>query len=302
MQNQRLLLSAIMLAFVSANATADPLTVYGKGNVTLQSTDDGEGSFSEVKSNNSRLGFKGDYDLEDGLTAFYVFEFGVDLADSSDGDNVKSRNQYIGLKGNAGSIMIGRNDTMLKRSQGKIDQFNDYEADFKNLWAGENRMSDSVTYISPSFNGFSVGITYVAEDEKGGEDAQSISVSYGDSNLKKSQFYVALATEMDMKGYDSTRVSAQAKFDDLTVGAVIHKQEAVASGVSEDGVLVSAAYAMGKITLKGQYQTLEDDSTASIGVDYKLGKNTKALAWYTSQDLDNANDKSWLAVGLEHKF
>ena len=299
---QRFILSAALLALSTSTAFADPLTVYGKGNVTFQSTDDGDGAFSEVKSNNSRVGFKGDYELEDGFTAFYVFEFGVDLADSSDGDNVKSRNQYIGLKGSAGSIMIGRNDTVLKKSQGKIDQFNDYEADIKNLWKGENRMSDSVTYLSPSFNGFNVGFSYIAEDEKGGEDAQAISVSYGDSNLKKTQFYAAIATEMDMKGYDSTRASVQAKFDDLTVGAIIHRQKPSTGGDSKDGVLVSAAYKLGKVTLKGQYQTLEDDNTTTIGADYKLGKNTKALAWYTSQGLENSKDKSWLAVGLEHKF
>ena len=303
MQNQRLLLSAIMLAFVSANATADPLTVYGKGNVTLQSTDDGEGSFSEVKSNNSRLGFKGDYDLEDGLTAFYVFEFGVDLADSSDGDNVKSRNQYIGLKGNAGSIMIGRNDTMLKRSQGKIDQFNDFEADVGGLWEAEVRANNSISYFTPSYNGFGAQLTYILEDSVDAEDAVSAALFYGDDNLKDSNIFLSVAFDSEVNGYDSVRVNGQTKVAGVKLGAMLQRQEDIITGLEQDGWLLSGAYPLGKTELKAQYQTLEDDKAVSIGADYKAGKNTTLYAWYSSFNLDlDAPDRDYLAVGIKHKF
>jgi predicted porin len=226
----------------------------------------------------------------------------VDLVDNSGSDNIKSRNQYVGLKGNFGTVLVGRNDTVLKKSQGKIDLFSDYEADIKGLWKGENRMSDSVTYYSPTFSGLTLGVTYIAEDEVQGEDAQSVSLSYGDAKLKKSQWFASVAADFDMKGYDSQRLSVQGKFDDVQLGAVLHNQESVISGESENGVMVSAAYTMGKIVLKAQYQTLEDDNSATVGADYKLGKSTKAFIWYTDRGLDNSDDKSWLALGLEHKF
>jgi predicted porin len=64
----------------------------------------------------------------------YLFEWQVDLTDNSDSDNIQSRNQYVGLKGDLGTFLLGRNDTVLKNSQGKIDLFSDYVADLKGLW------------------------------------------------------------------------------------------------------------------------------------------------------------------------
>jgi predicted porin len=88
----------------------------------------------------------------------------------------------------------------------------------------------------------------------------------------------------------------------LKLGAVLHNQESVETGESKDGVMVSAAYTIGKVVLKGQVQTLEDDNSVTVGADYKLGKSTKAFIWYTDRGLDLSEDKSWLAAGLEHKF
>jgi predicted porin len=289
-------------AGVSAASFADPITVYGKANISAQAADEGEGNFTEIKSNASRFGIKGDLQLDNDMEVLYTFEWQVDLADESGADNIKARNQYVGLKGNFGTVLLGRNDTMLKQSQGKIDLFSDYEADIKGLWKGENRMGDSVTYVSPTVSGFSLGVSYVAEDDVAGQDAQSISLSYGDKNLKKSNWYAAVAADFDMKGYDSQRLSVQGKFDDLKLGAILHRQESVETGVSQDGVMVSAAYTIGKLVLKGQVQSLEDDNSVTIGADYKLGKSTKAFVWYTDRGLDMSEDKSWLSVGIEHKF
>ncbi|GAA0854648.1 porin [Aliiglaciecola litoralis] len=296
-------LSLSLLAIsVSAASFADPITVYGKANISAQAADEGAGSFTEIKSNASRFGVKGDLKLDNDMEVLYTFEWQVDLADESGSDNIKARNQYVGLKGSFGTVLLGRNDTVLKQSQGKIDQFSDYEADIKGLWKGENRMGDSVTYISPTANGFSLGLTYVAEDDVAGDDSQSISLTYGDKALKKDKWFASVAADFDMKGYDSQRFSVQGKFDQLTLGAILHRQESVETGSSKNGVMMSAAYTIGKLVLKGQYQTLEDDNSATIGADYKLGKSTKAFIWYTDRGLDKSEDKSWLALGLEHKF
>jgi predicted porin len=289
-------------ASLSAATFADPVTVYGKVNISAQSADEGEGSFTELKSNASRFGVKGDLKLDNDMEVLYLLEWEVDVADLSGSDNIKSRNQYLGLKGDFGTVLLGRNDTALKQSQGKIDIFGDYEADIKGLWKGENRMSNTVSYFSPTFSGLTLGVTYVAEDEVDGEDAQSVSLSYGDSNLKKSTWYASLAADFDMKGYDTQRLSVQGKFDALVLGAILHRQEASTGGSKKDGAMVSAAYTINKVVLKAQYQTLEDDDSISIGADYKLGKSTTAFIWYTDRQLDQSEDESWLALGLEHKF
>lgn len=286
-----------------ATVQAEPVQLYGQLNVSAQSSDEGEGRFSELKSNSSRFGLKGDYALEDGLKLVYQLEWGVDLADVGDGDNITSRNQYVGLAGNFGEIRLGRHDTALKDAQGKVDLFSDYEADVKNLWKGEVRASDSITYYTPTYNGFGVHLTYVMEDAADAEDAYSAAVYYGDENLKDSNFYAAVAIDAEVAGFDAMRVQAQGKVAGFKLGAMYHTQENIISGLEQDGWLVSGAYPLGKTELKAQYQTLEDDNAISLGADYKAGKNTTLFAWYSSFNLDTPTpDRDYLAVGIKHKF
>lgn len=293
----------IMAVAGVTTAQAEPVTIYGQLNVSAQSTDEGEGRFSELKSNSSRFGLKGDYALEDGLTLVYQLEWGVDLADVGDGDNITSRNQYVGLAGNFGEIRLGRHDTALKDAQGKIDLFSDYEADVKNLWKGEVRASDSITYYTPTYNGFGIHLTYVMEDAADAEDAYSAAVYYGDENLKNSNFYAAVAVDSEVNGYDTLRLQAQCKVSNIKLGAMFHRQEDIITGLEQDGWLASAAYPLGKTELKAQYQTLEDDNAISVGADYKAGKNTTLFAWYSSFNLDTPTpDRDYLAVGIKHKF
>lgn len=294
---------AMAMAAAATTVQADPVTVYGQLNVSAQSSDEGEGRFSELKSNSSRFGLKGDYALEDGLKLVYQLEWAVDLADVGGGENITARNQYVGLAGNFGEIRLGRHDTALKDAQGKIDLFSYYEADVKALWKGEVRASDSITYYTPTFNGFGVHLTYIMEDAADAEDAFSASVFYGDENLKNSNFYAAIAMDSDVAGYDAMRAQAQGKVAGAKLGAMYHTQENIVTGLEQDGWLVSAAYPFGKTELKAQYQTLEDDDAISLGVDYKAGKNTTLYGWYSSFNLDTAApDRDYLAVGIKHKF
>ncbi|MFT4926485.1 MAG: putative porin [Phenylobacterium sp.] len=294
---------ATALALVFAAPTfASEVQVYGKANVSFQSVDEGAGDFTELKSNASRFGLKGDLKLDGDLTAVYKYEVQIDLADEAGEKNLKARNQYVGLKGNFGEILLGRNDTVTKQAQGKVDLFSDYEADLKRQWKGENRMGDSVTYKSPKMNGFQLGVSYIAEDDVAGEDGLSVALTYGDKAYKKSKFYAAIAIDSEVKGYDVVRLIGGVKAGGFKLGFGWQTQEAVGSSTDEDGFLFSAAYPMDKVTFKAQYQTMEDDDTFTIGADYKLGKKTKLFAWYTDLNYDGGTDSEYLAVGIEHKF
>ncbi|NMP30985.1 porin [Thalassotalea sp. M1531] len=303
---------AIALAILSASTfgvNAATVELYGKANLTLQSSDEGDGSFTEVKSNASRIGLKGTHDLGNGLSVVYKAEFQVDMdGDSDKGDSITDRNQYVGLKGDFGEVLIGKNDTVTKQSQGKVDLFSDLNADIKVLWKGENRMSDSVTYKSPKFSGFQFGMTYIAEDSVDGDDAISAAVTYGDKGLKKSKLFASVAVDSEVKGYDVVRATVQGKLQGFTLGAMVQTQEAVDSGTETDGFLVSAKYGLTKaVALKAQVQTAntdggDDKSGFTLGADYKLAKSTKAFAYYTTFDMDSGADEDYLAVGLEYKF
>ena len=300
--------SSLLLAVLSGlsfSAFAD-VDVYGKANVSVQSSDDGEGSFSEIKSNASRIGFKGSENISDGLEAIYKFEFQVNVSDDSK-DTVTSRNQYVGLKGGFGQLVIGRNDTALKQSQGKLDLFDNLEGDIKNLFKGEIRLSDTVTYSSKDLSGFKVLATYVAEKDSEGDSGYSLALTYGDAGLKKSNVYASVAADSEVNGYDVVRATVQGKVADFKLGAMYQSQEKVDGSGDADGYLVNAAYTLDSNTFKVQYQVMDFDagdkkSAISAGVDHSLSKNTKLFAFYTNFDMDSNVDQDYLGVGMEYKF
>ncbi|WP_417686720.1 porin [Pseudidiomarina gelatinasegens] len=316
MKNKLFLTSAIAAAVAlsaqPAFAEDQPLAwdIYGKINVSLQSNDldDGNGSQTDMVSNSSRFGIQGGTQLNDDLEVIYKLEWQVDLADLGGSDNLKSRNQYIGLKGNFGEITIGRRDTVLKTIQGDIDVFSDYEADVKNIFEGENRLNSSVSYYSPAFNHVRFALSYIASDDPLVDDGISTGVSYGDEGLDDTSFYLGAAIDREVDGYDIERLVGYTKVSEAVVGLMWQQQEQVDGTAEADGYVASIKYPYQNFTFKAQYQMMDfsvdgEQKSLAAGVDYKLGKNTKVYSWYTGRDLESIDvNQSYLAIGIEHKF
>ncbi|GHE81503.1 porin [Thalassotalea profundi] len=305
MKLSKSIVNIALFSALSLNVLAADVSFYGKANVSAQSSDDGEGSYTEIKSNSSRIGFKGTHTLSDELEVIYQAEFQVDI--DGDGDTFSQRNQYIGLQGVFGQVLLGKNDTVLKQSQGKVDLFNDLNGDIKTLWKGENRMSDTITYKSPKFSGFQAGITYIVADSVDAEDAYSLALSYGDKNLKKAKVYAAIAMDSEVNGYDTMRVTMQSKVAGFILGAMVQSQEKIDGSAEMDGALVSAKYVIDNLSLKGQFQTAnyddgDDKSGFTAGADYKLSNSTKLYGFYTTFDMDSSSDQDYLGVGIDYQF
>ena len=131
---RKALLPVAIAAVLPLSALADA-TIYGKANVSFQSTDEGGDSITEVVSNASRIGFKGSESLSDGLKAIYKFEFEVQVDDGEKDDKTfTQRNIYVGLQSDSkGTVIIGKFDTPLKVAQKKVDLFSDLEGDIKSI-------------------------------------------------------------------------------------------------------------------------------------------------------------------------
>ncbi|WP_445777013.1 porin [Shewanella sp.] len=306
-----LLASAMAASLVSSAYAAEPLKVYGKLNVTAQSNDVSDETETTIQSNASRFGVTGDFELGNSLEAFYTIEYEVDTG-NEDKENFLARNQFVGLKGHFGAVSVGRNDTILKVSQGKVDQFNDLSGDIKTIFKGENRMAQTLTYYTPMFGDIQAGVTYVASgdsdqvvgDNTTGEDGVSMAVMYGDAGLKTSAIYAAIAYDSKVKGYDTARATVQGKVAGVVLGGMYQQQEALDSGVSDNGFLLSAAYDINEVTLKAQFADMENKGDSwSVGADYSLGKPTKLFAFFTANSFDsNDQDDNYVGVGVEHKF
>ena len=299
--------AALAVATATSFSSMAAVDIYGKANVTVQASDEGDGSFTEVRSNASRIGFKGAHKFDDNLEAFIKIEFQVDIDGDSSDDNLKQRAQYVGLRGSFGEVVLGKADTFLKQSQGKVDLFNDYLSDLNSLWKGENRLGDTIAYKSPKFSGFQIGVSYIAEDSVDADGGVSAAVFYGDKGLKKTPIYASVAIDSEVKGYDIERASIQGKMGQVTLGAIVHHQEKLSSGAEMDGYVFSAKYSLDKWDLKAQYQAADhdggdDQSGVSVGADYKYAKNLKFTGFYSTFDMDSEADEDYLAVGVEYKF
>lgn len=115
----------------------------------------------------SRLGVKGSEDLGNGLKAIYQIEFGINLNDTNDNvlnnsDTISYRNTFVGLAGNWGTFLLGRHDTPMKISTGKLDLFADTMADYNGTVGFRDlRADNAVAYISPNWSGFQLAAAIV---------------------------------------------------------------------------------------------------------------------------------------------
>jgi len=304
------ILSMLLLVPVLYLQSEEP-TVYGKLWISVESQDTASGTEVDMVSNASRLGIKGSMDFGEGIEAIYQAEYEIDpvdgTADESKDRTFKQRNSFVGLKGSMGTIFLGKHDTATKKSQKKIDLFNDLAGDIKNILQGENRMSDLVGYTTPKIDGFSATFNAIKGTEGLGDDSigdsTSTSISYDSEN-----FYIALAFDSELKGYDSTRLTLQIPFNRSQLGIMFQDSKKLSTGVEEDGYVISFSQKVGdKGTLKFQQaesdMKLDSGKQFSFGYDYKLSSKAKAFFFFTDLSGDNrSKEKEITGIGFEYKF
>jgi predicted porin len=323
---KKALLPLLIASLVPAAAFAD-VTVYGKANVALQSTDKNVGgTFTEVVSNASRIGLKGSENINDDLKVIYQFEYQTRVDDGSNsqtctaastsvtttptattkttttcsvsGQTFSQRNIYVGLKGSGGTAMIGMFDTPFKVAQEKVDLFNDYIGDIQAVLQGETRAKNIVQYSTPAFSDITVNVAYVnsEKDAVNVDDGYSASIVYSTKAV-----YLALANDSNVTNAsgavahttDTDILRAVGRFN---VGPVVlgAMWETYDNGViDEDGYMVSAQWNVND-TWALKVQNASSDmiqlgtEQTSLGVDYKLSKAAKVFGYYTMIEDDRA--------------
>ncbi|WP_020412950.1 porin [Microbulbifer sp. ANSA001] len=301
---------AMIPTMANAQDEGDVLDFYGKANVTFQAADEGDGSETDVQSNASRLGVKGEIALTDGIKGIYRMEYEVDMDGDAD-DTFSQRNIYAGLEGGFGQVIAGKFDTPLKVAQKKVDLFNDLEGDIKSLiTSSDNREEDALQYTTPSFAGFKASTAYISNkgeviNEETGEERNngiSASVAYDNNGV-----FMAYAFDQDVEGQDIDvqRFVAQYNIGPVQVGALFEDQED-AAGNSTDGWMGSVAYKIEQWTMKAQYGQSdikkEGGETYSLGLDYKFNSSAKVFGFYTDETADGDYDRSYAGIGAEYKF
>ena len=294
----------------SVSIFSEPV-VYGKIWITAESQDREASRESDLVSNASRLGIKGEARIGDGLLGIYQLEYEVDpvdgTADETKNRTLKQRNSFIGIKGSKGTLFLGIHDTAFKGSQFKIDLFNDLAADRKNILHGKNRMSDFLGYTSPGASGFTFTINAIrGNDGQGDEkigDSKSYSLNYENQNI-----YVSLAQDSKIKGYDNSSISVQIPIKRHSIGFIYQESKNIYTGISQEGHIISLAYALGE---KGRLEMqsgssdmkIEGGQQTTLGYKYYLSKEFQIFFFITDlKAKDVTKQKTINALGFQWNF
>ena len=330
-----------LLTVAIAAATLLPLTaqaapsVYGRLNLSVDHMDADAGKgmdgIWELNSNSSRVGIRGNEKLNEEFTAVYKAEWGFD-ADMAGG--LTARERYIGLKHfQWGAIRLGYIDSPLKNAEDDVDVFNDLvNLDMSNFIYGQNRLSNSINYVSPKFLdvfGANISLQPGEKADNANEnhiaDGISAAFSYEDDSL-----YLSLAMDKEIINVDAMRLNARYKFGDVTLSAMFQTAEptgmSVIGGVDKQEAMVySASYKMEAVVLRGEILMSNTDFVAPAGVsagsaettligvgfDYNFTQNTKAFANLAMSQGETTpagggastdNDTTYLGFGMETRF
>ncbi|MGX7654000.1 porin [Shewanella putrefaciens] len=343
---------ASVLALASFGALAEGPSFYGRLELALTHTDTGatlqsgtnglkadytneNNAGTYLENNFSLLGVKGSEKVADGYDIVYQMEFQVENT-SGTGDVFKARNTFLGLKTNAGTVLVGRNDTVFKQAEGNVDVFGNTNADIDRLISAQTRSADGVWYYSPKIADLvTLNATYLFDDNdttaKTSESLYALSATLGDSKFKDQNYYAAVAYNKGIAGVDAYRLVAQAKFGQIKVGGLFQQSEDVVNNdIDGNTYFVNVVYTLTNgVNLKAEYGADDagfgnaytklggvkgaDDINVqnfNVGADYRFSKSTMVYGQYAMYrgDFTVANVKTDLqddnvfSVGVRYDF
>jgi len=297
---RKLLAAAIAGSLVAPTVVAaDPIEFdfYGSLRLQYEAVDpDGASSYTGFRDAYSRIGFNANAPIADGVNAFAQLELPLDLANGAVQDPFDNdediRIAKIGANTDFGTFIYGQ-DWMPYYNviAYPVDMFSSYYSGFATFTAF--RVSDSVIYYSPDFNGLSFGAAYSNKGGYGKADGSAddrwqltASYSFGDTTLS--------AGIDDVGGAENWRfygLSLMHTIDNLYIGAKIEyiDSDQDEKGFGRDGdtaMNLYAGYTMGKNTLKGMIAEVDGygGTIFHIGVDHDFSDRLTLFVEYYTED------------------
>lgn len=307
--------AALLLCLGAAGANAQSVNIYGI--VDLGVSKVSRGAYQVLPNKSSRLGFRGQEDLGGGLRATFQLESEV-LADTGGADSTYwGRQAWVGLGGEWGQVRLGRTKNPTDDIADEIDPFttDGIVGDVtKTAWRAGiigSRISNSITYTSPKFQGMRV-IAHTVFDElnTGGKQGYGVVGMYEGSNFGAVFGHQRPAVTTAGRPQATVTVGgAWVKWGDLKLSAGLSDGDSKRPTVGDfSGYLLGAEYEMGnnvfkfaasklRNTIAGVKRTTSDG--LALGYDYKLSKRTKLYATLLNEKV--ADVKGWQA-GVTHRF
>jgi predicted porin len=319
---QKKVLVLAVAAAISSPAFADSeVSVYGKVDMGLASTDSGAGGTStmQVGSQVTKLGFKGAEDLGDGLSAIWQIEQQIDIDAAGSGNSTHTtfagRNSFGGLKGDSwGTILMGNHDTPYKIATRGLDVFGDQLPDNRALMGingvHDARLGNALAYISPDMNGFSAALAYVAGAESAATSGTVKGSAWSLAGMYKGgPLYAALAYQTIDVGS-----SGSGTMSDKAGGGVL--SNSFSANDKLKAFKLGVGYTMDALQLNAVYEkTSGSGSAAAVNADeknwylagvYNFGSDDVKLAYTHQSDVGspsvaNTGAKQF-SVGYDHNM
>ncbi len=269
---KKALLTASVFALSSLPVLADEApNIYGRLDLSITHSDLGSTVYSGtsgvnvgesgtyLENNSSNIGVKGKSSLGDDINVVYKMEFGVNNTSNRANDSSKvfsARNTYLGLETRYGTLLAGRNDTVFKTAEGKVDIFGTTNADINQIVAGQTRSADGIWYYSPKlFDLIDFNATYLMDDNHSSDETlYALSATMGDKELKSSPYYFAAAMNKGISDIDAYRAVTQIKLGEVKLGGIYQHTESLAySNMEGDSFFINLTYDLYGTTLKAEY-------------------------------------------------
>lgn len=300
----------------STPALSEPLDFYGRLWLSVANSSNGLSGNEKVdgfslENYASYLGIKGEYEVYDHFSLLYKFEAGIESFDNDDSNIFKPRNAYLGFKTHYGSAVFGRNDTVFKSAEGKVDLFNITSSDMNMIITGNDRLGDSITFNSAKVAGMTMGVSYVFDkdfNQKNPElfDKQNnyaINLSLGDAALKNNSHYISIAYVDGLNQLEATRLVGGVAISSVKFGAMYQRSESsLYDHIKGNSYLLSMSVPIDKYDIKLQY--LKDDAglgkiTKNAGADLKTLKESVVSQYSLGVDFKAQKDLTF-GVGISY--
>ena len=245
----------------------------------------------------NQIEIKGKRKVGNGLTVFGEIEVDYDPVD--DGDDVKTDDMKLGVKGDFGTIQVGQFDFYYEDKisealgaehgdEGKVSEAGGTKDDRHIMW--KNKFGSSEVAVDFRYNE---------------ADTQSSQYAFTLKNKASDNLTVAAGWATDKDDMDQMGVNAVMKMDS-TKFTVAYMTEETSGGVQTDymGFLIENQF--GDTDLNLAVQSVDEEGSAerteiAVGAGYELAKDFVLFADYAM--FDKANDEDdVIEIGMKYEF
>ena len=296
LKNLTIAIAMASLGMTSFAAQAeDGTSFYGSVRIGIENLENAD--TTKFRNWNSRMGFKAETEVADGLKGFGHYEFGVgtDASDATD-PVVSTRKAYVGLKGGFGRVRLGQDyHTFYNTVIAPADVAwvgSTYATGSKGNKTNPGRTGEALTYDT-TMGAVGVGATVYAGDDKLG-DGYEVGATFNAGPVKLG----IGAQDTDGNSGTAYGVSAGGEMGPAKYGIAFTDHDKTGSAVDVHLGFGGAYVAFGQADLDAGTKP----TGVTLGYTHNIGKKT--LAWFEAQKTDNdaGAEETALRAALKYDF